>query len=150
MEKNEYLYDAIQLLCFGHSLENEINNSQKMAVSLQGLYREYMLLDHRNLVMSSPLYWQYIMHTHIYVYTHTYLIAYNNNFLVILFPFSMQLHYQAEIHSCFGEMKSNWKYTNIFLSWYVLPRLHALSWALTSVNSFIFYPQLCRQPCGLK
>lgn len=65
MEKNKYLYDAIQLLCFGHLLENEINHGQKVTVSLQGLYREYVLLDHRDLVMSSSLYYAYL---HIYIH----------------------------------------------------------------------------------
>lgn len=43
------------------------------------------------------------------------------------------------------------KYTSMFLSWYVLPRVHALKWALKSKTSFVFCAHLRQdlKPCGL-
>lgn len=44
------------------------------------------------------------------------------------------------------------KYTGMFLSRYVLPKVHALKWALKSKTSFVFCAHLLRQdlkPCGL-
>lgn len=43
------------------------------------------------------------------------------------------------------------KYTSMFLSWYVLPRVHDLKWALKSKTSFVFCAHLRQdlKPCGL-